>query len=243
MRYGRLDNLRGLTFVSMFLYHALWDLVYLYDINIGWYRSTGAYVWQQSICWTYIMLSGFCWSMGKEKFRRGIKVFLSGAAVTLVTLIVMPESPAVFGVLTLLGSCMILWIWPEKWLKNVPPLMGAAASFFLFFLLREVNAGWLGFEKIRLLKLPDGLYRNLFTAYLGFPAPDFSSTDYFSLLPWFFLFVTGYYLFRLTEKTENRALLQGKKIPVLCWIGKHSLLLYLLHQPVLYAVFWLIFEI
>ena len=57
-RIASLDALRGLTLVSMIAYHACWDLVYLVHADWDWYRGTGAYIWQQSICWTFILLSG-----------------------------------------------------------------------------------------------------------------------------------------------------------------------------------------
>ena len=56
-RWAALDNLRGLTLLSMIAYHACWDMVYLFGADWGWYRSAAAYVWQQSICWTFILLS------------------------------------------------------------------------------------------------------------------------------------------------------------------------------------------
>lgn len=99
-RSGTLDSLRGLTLVSMIAYHTCWDLVYLYGFDWGWYRSFQAYVWQQSICCTFILLSGFCWQMGHHPLRRGLMSFLGGAAVSLATLLVMPEEPVRFGVLT-----------------------------------------------------------------------------------------------------------------------------------------------
>ena len=58
-RLALLDSLRGLTLISMILYHACWDAVYLLGANWPWYGSRAAYIWQQSICWTFIMLSGF----------------------------------------------------------------------------------------------------------------------------------------------------------------------------------------
>lgn len=39
LRSGTLDTIRGLTLVSMIVYHACWDLVYLYRFDWGWYRS------------------------------------------------------------------------------------------------------------------------------------------------------------------------------------------------------------
>ena len=103
-RYHLLDSLRGLTLISMILYHGTWDLVYLYGVDWQWYHGTLAYAWQQSICWTFILLSGFCWNMVRHHLMRGLMVFGGGAIITLVTLIAMPENRVVFGVLTLLGS-------------------------------------------------------------------------------------------------------------------------------------------
>lgn len=48
LRSGTLDTIRGLTLVSMIVYHACWDLVYLYRLDWGWYRSFWAGIWQQS---------------------------------------------------------------------------------------------------------------------------------------------------------------------------------------------------
>lgn len=46
LRSGTPDTLRGLTLVSMIVYHACWDLVYLYRLDWGWYRSFWAGIWQ-----------------------------------------------------------------------------------------------------------------------------------------------------------------------------------------------------
>ena len=117
--------------------------------------------------------------------------------MTLVTVLFMPEEQIWFGVLTLIGSCMLLMVPLEKLLRHVPVGVGLAASAALFTLLRNVNQGTLGFEDWTLGTVPEGLYRNLLTAYIGFPPPDFFSTDYFSLLPWLFLFLAGHFLRRL----------------------------------------------
>ena len=71
-RYHLLDGLRGLTLVSMILYHGMYDLVELYGVSVGWFFRTPGYIWQQSICWTFILLSGFCWRLGKEPLKRGL---------------------------------------------------------------------------------------------------------------------------------------------------------------------------
>ena len=105
-RYALLDELRGLDLVSMMLYHGCWDLVNLFGIQADWYYGLPGHLWQQSICWVFILLSGFCVQLGHHTLRRGAQVFGAGALVTAVTLLFMPEDRVIFGVLTLLGSAM-----------------------------------------------------------------------------------------------------------------------------------------
>lgn len=235
IRYALPDALRGLTLLSMIAYHGCWDMVYILGADWPWYQSTGAYLWQQSICWTFILLSGFSFSLGRRHWCRGWTVFACGVVVTAVTLAVLPGQEIWFGVLTLLGSCMLLGALLEKPLGRVPAGVGLAVSAVLFALTRNVNEGYLGFEGLRLAALPEGLYRNMVTAYLGFPFSGFHSTDYFSLVPWFFLFLTGYFLFRLTRRYLEAAPDLGRCRP-LCALGRRSLLVYMLHQPVLYGL-------
>ena len=91
-RYALLDELRGFCLIGMMLYHGLWDLVYLYGASIPWYTGTPGHVWQQIICCTFILLSGFCLALGHHPVRRGLIVFASGALVTLVTWLFMLQT-------------------------------------------------------------------------------------------------------------------------------------------------------
>ena len=60
----------------------------------------------------------------------------------------------------------------------------------------------------------------------------FFSTDYFPLLPWLFLFWAGFFLHHLVGR-ERMQPLRRSVCPPLGWLGRHSLVLYLLHQPVI----------
>ena len=228
-----LDTLRGMTLVSMMVYHACWDLVYLFRQDWAWYRSFGAHLWQQSICWTFILLSGYCFHLGHHRLRRGLLSLGGGALVSAVSQVA--GSPIHWGVLTLLGAAALLTIPLDPLLRRLPARAGLAGSFCLYFLLREVNQGYLGFEGAALLTLPADWYQNSLTALLGFPGPDFFSADYFSLLPWLFLFWTGYFLYRLRPEGEGREL----RLPLVTTLGRHSLVAYLLHQPLIYGVLWM----
>ena len=128
---------------------------------------------------------------------------------------------------------MLLTVPLRRWLNRVPPRLGLAGAFGLFLLVRNINDGFLGFAGVPILMLPRSWYANLFTAGLGFPGPGFVSSDYFSLLPWLLLFWTGYFLYRLRPAEP---LLPDIRLPGFSAMGRHSLLIYLLHQPVLYAL-------
>ena len=154
----------------------------------------------------------------------------------------MPENRILFGILTCIGSCMLLLIPLEKGLKKTSAAAGAALSFSAFFLLRNCDSGTLGFENLVICRLPEFLYRNNLTAFFGFPHASFFSTDYFSLLPWFFLFLTGFFLFRITSQAGwNEKLFAKGQFPLVNFLGRHSLVVYLLHQPVLYGLSTLYF--
>ena len=197
-RYALLDELRGLDLVSMMLYHACWDMMFLFGIWMDWYIGWPGRLWQQSICWVFILLSGFCVPLGHRTLKRGAQVFAAGALVTVVTLVFMPEDRVVFGVLTFLGSAMLLTGVLEPLLKKIPPAAGLAVSAVLFALTYHLDERWLGFGGLR-LALPDAWYANYFTAFFGFLPFDFYSTDYFGLLPWLFLFWVGYFLHQLAH--------------------------------------------
>lgn len=236
-RLHLLDAIRGFLMINMIAYHGLWDLVNLFGVKVGWYQGTPKYVWQQMICWSFILLSGFCWKLSRNHLRRGLLVFGGGAIVSAVTCIVMPASRILFGILTCIGTCVLAMIPLEKGLKKVPAIPGTVVSFLLFFLLRNISKGNLGFEGLVLAPLPAWLYRNYGTAYLGFPQPGFFSTDYFAVFPWIFLFITGYFLSRvLGDRGWTGKLFSRGQVPVLNAIGRNSLTVYLLHQPILYGL-------
>lgn len=241
IRYRKLDGIRGIALLNMIAFHAAWDLVYLYGVQWDWYRSVGGYVWQQGICWTFIILSGFCLPLGKHPVKRGLTVFLGGAAITIVTLVLMPQNRVVFGVLTLIGSCMMIVGVFDRVLKKVIPVLGLLISALLFAVTRNVNEGWFGFETFRLCEVPEALYANMVTAYLGFPEKDFYSTDYFSMIPWLFLFLSGYFLFHFMNKAKLLDVFEKGVFFPIEWIGKHSFIIYMLHQPILYLVLELFF--
>lgn len=95
-RYVLLDSIRGITLLSMILYHGMFDLVEIYGLHVPWFGDRPGYVWQQSICWIFILLSGFCWNLGKRHLKRGLVISAWGLLITGVTYAFMPSEKILF---------------------------------------------------------------------------------------------------------------------------------------------------
>ena len=223
-----LDSLRGFFILNMVVYHALWDLVYIHGVSMDWYRSAGATAWQLSIRWAFVLLSGFCFCLGRKKLRRGLVVFGCSVAVSLVTVFFVPDATILFGVLCLLGFAMLVTVPLDKLFQKLPPAAGLIASGLLFVFCEQFP--W-----------PRWLYANHLTAFFGFPHSSFFTTDYVPVFPWIFAFWMGYFLFGLVKKANLLRYFSAFRCPPLEWLGQRSLVIYMVHQPLLYGIFYLIF--
>lgn len=181
-RYRLLDELRGLDLISMMLYHGMWDVVFLFGVAQKWYTGRPGFVWQQSICWVFILLSGFCLPLGHHPFRRGAVVFGAGALVTAVTLLFLPEDVVWFGVLTLLGSSMLLTAALDPLLRRVPPAVGVAVSALLFWVTYPTMNGFWNLPGGR-LALPQALYASYTTPIWASCRRAFSPPTIFRCCP------------------------------------------------------------
>ena len=235
--YGLLDTVRGVCILSMVAYHGMYDLVDIFGLPSAWYTGLPGYIWQQSICWTFILLSGMCWQLSRRHVKRGLLLVGCGAAITLITWLVMPSQRILYGVLNQLGLSALLLIPLDKVFRKIPAWAGLGGTLLLFALTKNVSRGSLGFEGLVLCRLPRWLYATDLLAVVGFPSPGFWSTDYFPLLPWFFLFCAGYFLWSLLDKSPRAKELLRPGLRPLSFLGRHSLVIYLIHQPALMAVF------
>ena len=149
-------------------------------------------MWQQSICWVFILLSGFCLPLGHRPLRRGLIVSGAGVLVTTVTLLFMPEDRVVFGVLTLLGGAMLITGLLQPLLQKIPAWAGLVVSLLLFaatYHTQDASGSWAVADIAARCLVCQPLH-----GVLGFFPRGFFSTDYFPLLPWLFLFWAGYFL-------------------------------------------------
>ncbi len=235
-RYTVPDIFRGIAVIMMIIYHTMWDMVYLFGVSIPWFRTDAGYIFQQSICWSFILISGFCFQLGKKRLKRALIVIACSLVLTAVTAIVMPESIIIHGVLSLIGFSMLVAIPLDKILEKIHPVVGMKVSFLLFVLLFNITKGVIGIGDCTFIALPEFLYANTITAFFGFPHSDFFSTDYVPVFPWIFLFFTGYFTYSLLKKKNKLKFLSAFSCRPLEFIGRHSLEIYMIHQPIIYSV-------
>lgn len=238
VRYPFLDEARGAAVFMMIVYHLLYDGVVFAGWPVPLFSPPLSY-WQDSIGALFILLSGCMCHFSRSNLRRGLRCLGAACAITAVTFFFVPIVADWFGVLHFLGCAMLLYPLARPLLDRVPPLPAALALFLLFWIAFPVSSGKLGVPPFQ-IPLPAFLYRNFFTAVLGFPPYNFVSSDYYPLLPWIFLFFCGSLLGRilLSCGPSRPGLLRCRCRP-LAFLGRHSFFIYLIHQPVLYGLFLL----
>lgn len=226
-RIWELDALRGVCVLGMIAVHFVYDLTELYGIVSWQYPGWFAFVkdWGGVL---FLLISGICATLGSRSVRRGLIVFACGMLCTAVTagmaLLGLSGKSIViyFGVLHCLGVCMLLW----AALRRLPtPVLGGAGAVM-------VVCG---------LLLRGCAFSFPYLMPLGFVPEGFASSDYFPLLPNLGFFLLGTVLGRTLyreKKTRFPSVRQSSPaVKFLTAVGKYSLQIYLLHQPILAAVF------
>ena len=239
-RCNLIDALRAVALFNMIAYHLCYDIFEVFGVQRGWYLTIGAVIWERFICCSFILISGISMNLSRHPYKRGVIVNLCGFLITAVTVIAMPSQAIWFGILNFIGCAMLITAAIKPMLLKCRPIMGCAGSVFLFAFFYGLPRGFLGLFELRLITLPEALYQIKYLAFLGLKSEDFRSSDYFPLLPWIFLFIAGFFLWRIIEQYGKTELFKPN-IPLLSTTGRHSLLIYLVHQPVLYGVCYVLF--
>jgi uncharacterized membrane protein len=145
--------------------------------------------------------------------------------ISIITLIYIPDRFIIFGILHFIGISIILSI-PFIHFQKTNIILGFILILCGIYLrTMTFNFNWL---------IP-----------LGFLPHRFSTIDYFPILPWFgialigmaignIFYPNGNRLYNFKDRSSNRI------IKILCFLGRHSLIIYFLHQPILVLLIFIL---
>lgn len=236
-----LDEIRGFAIICMVFHHLFYNIGFVLGYDFGYKVFDALCVFQPFFWAAFIITSGICSRLSRNTVRRGIVVFCGGLAVTLVTAVIMPligikGAEIYFGILSCLGSCMIITGLLTPLLDKISVKIGLPVCAFLFLATYDISQKSLLFGAI---PLPEILYQSDWLCPLGFYSKTFTSADYFALLPWLFMFLFGAFIGRFAAKGEFPEKAYKSHSKFLQRAGKYSFFIYLAHQPVMYAILYL----
>lgn len=234
MRFWEIDFFRGLAVVLMVLFNYSFALFYFGIYTI----SSSQFFWfwfPRIVAGMFIFIAGisFAVSHSKRKGRnskvckkyllRGGKLFGLGLLITATTYIFAPQGTIFFGILHFIGiATMLLLVF-----RN----LGAANLLFgIIFVLTGIYLQSVAVHYPWLL-------------WLGLAPENFYTFDYFPIFPWLGLMLIGVFTgnkLYANGKRKFRMPKEQKAAKLLVLIGRHSLAVYLLHQPILMAILYVL---
>ncbi|MGB9804898.1 heparan-alpha-glucosaminide N-acetyltransferase, partial [Desulfofundulus sp.] len=225
-RIWEIDLARGAALLLMVAFHLIYDLAEFYHLPLDYQRGL-LYYMGKGAATLFILIAGLSSFFSTDNLRRGIKLLLWGFIIYIITGVVLPGSNIIFGILQFLGTGILL----APLFKGMPlPVLTTLGALILL-------AG----RYTGKLTLPHN-----WLAWLGFMGENFSSVDYYPLIPWFGVFLWGMAL-RQALYPVKRSLLPHfplSRHPLgrsLQFLGRHSLTVYLVHQPVILLLLYLFF--
>lgn len=233
-RLALVDVARGAALVAMIVYHLVWDLDYFGLIAGGVASSAPMRGFSHAIASAFLLIAGVSVALahrgkfnGKAFRKQFIKVALAAAAVTLVTAYAMPQAPITFGILHAMAVGVLLTAALAKAPWGVTALVAAAM----------IAAPWL---------FSSPAFNDPLVLWLGLGTVEPAALDWRPVLPWTGVMAAGLALARMTRVQSflvRSADFDPNADPIsrgLDWIGRRTLPIYLIHQPVLFGLLYLV---
>lgn len=224
-RILEIDLLRAAAILLMVVFHTIVDLTDFFGYAFN-YMSGFWYYQGKSSAVLFMLVSGISCTLGRLSIRRGCVVLGAGFIIIIATYFFNPATYVRFGILQLLGCSMLSYLLIYRFSPLITSLLSVAVLLLTYLLPPYAATSYL---------LPFGIMPYHFT-----------SIDYYPLFPWYAVFLGGIVLGKLFYAQKQpllSALPQSKIIVLLEQAGRHSLSIYLLHQPILLALLFGIHQV
>lgn len=226
------DAWRGFSVISMVLFHLCYDLRFLSGVDIVWFAPPLQDVWRASISWSFVFIAGCMCAHSRSNLRRSCIYGTFALGIYVVTALAAVDLPISFGVIYCMAACTFCE-WLLERVHLVPEgYLAAGILFLVFLLLLGVPYGYVGLGPLR-VTLPRVLYSTEWFSWLGLPGPRFASGDYYPLLPYLALYLSGTACARRWKRVGYPEWAYRRIVPALELVGRHALLVYVVHQPIL----------
>jgi len=222
-RLASLDIARGVAIIAMIAYHLFWDLGNFGYIDPALPYSPQVKFLGHLIAISFLLIVGVSLVLAQDKgqgaFWRRIALIAGAAAlVSLGTYLMFPEAFVFFGILHCIAAASVLAL-PLLNLPWFASLLAAALSIFAPLLL--LNA----------------IFDAPFLTWIGLSTSNPPTNDYRPLLPWAGYVFLGVAAAQLWRARALAPLCADWRNPPFAFLGRHSLAIYLIHQPILFGLF------
>ena len=228
-----IDVIRGISILAMITFHFAFDLMYF-----GFAKSDLIYqsewrLFERIIAFSFIFIAGLSLSIThgsginwKSFIRRYGLTAICAILISTVTYFLFNTDMIRFGILHAIWVSGLVGLLILK-LNSLSLVLLAALIFFLNLLV------------------PQPLEGQYFWQWLIYTTETPNSLDYRPIIPWITPFILGmasYQLFKKWNLLETSNIIPYKELSILSWLGRNSLIIYLIHQPILFVGFLLLLQ-
>ncbi len=213
VRFWKLDLLRGFAVLLMLIYHFFFDAQFFGLLDL---EGTFWFLFPRFIGGMFIFISGLTMALAYKSFQRILrkvaKLSLIAISISFLTFALFAEQPVYFGIIHFFAVATLLSV---PFVKM--PKLALIFGILLFFL-----GIWLQLTSLD----------TYFLLWIGIRPKNFSTLDYYPLLPWFGIMLVGLYFGNKTKEFFKNSV-KFKLLDPLATIGRNSLIIYLIQHPLI----------
>ena len=229
-----IDVIRGISILAMITFHFAFDLMYFGFAKPDLIYQPDWRLFERMIAFSFLFIAGLSLSIThrssinwKSFFRRYGVTAICAVLISIVTYILFNNDMIRFGILHAISVSGLVGLLLLK--------LNSLSLFLLAVLLFLLN-----------LFIPQPLEGDYFWQWLIYTTETPNSLDYRPIIPWITPFILGmasYQLFKKWGLMETSNTTTHNELLILCWLGRNSLVIYLVHQPILFVGFLLFLQL